>query len=258
MSGSVSWITYAPVKGLALVHPQEVELTPAGVPGDRRFHLVDDRGRLAGAKVAGPLVQVRAAYDDAQRRLTLTFPDGEVVDGIVELGEPLVTQFWGARLPGRLVVGPWAEALSRARGKPLRLVEADRPERAVDRGREGAVTLLSTAALEPLAQRAGAPARDGRRFRMLFGIDGVEPHAEDGWIGREVRVGAAVVVPRGHVGRCLVTSRDPDTGAPDVDTLGALRAYRRDLDTTEPLAFGVFGEVRVPGRVALGDAVEPL
>ena len=47
---------------------------------------------------------------------------------------------------------------------------------------------------------------------MLFEIDGVEAHEEDRWVGTEVRVGAARVVFKGDVGRCAVTSRDPDTG----------------------------------------------
>ncbi len=38
--------------------------------------------------------------------------------------------------------------------------------------------------------------------------------------------------------------------------LDLLRSYRGGLDTTEPLAFGVYGEVVEPGRVALGDRVE--
>lgn len=37
--------------------------------------------------------------------------------------------------------------------------------------------------------------------------------------------------------------------------LDLLRSYRGDLDTTEPLAFGVYGEVLEGGTVAVGDAV---
>jgi uncharacterized protein len=61
---------------------------------------------------------------------------------------------------------------------------------------------------------------------------------------------------RGHVGRCLITQRHPESGATDIPMLDLLRSYRGDLDTTEPLAFGVYGEVLEPGRVALGDPIE--
>ena len=69
------------------------------------------------------------------------------------------------------------------------------------------MSLVGTASLEALARRAGVERVDGRRFRMLFGIDGVPAHAEDEWIGRLVRIGDAVVRPRGVMG----LSRPPPT-----------------------------------------------
>ena len=70
---------------------------------------------------------------------------------------------------------------------------------------------------------------------MTFGIDDVPAFAEDGWIGRDVRVGAALIRPIGNVGRCAVTTKDPDTGVPTFDTLGILQRIRGSLETTEPL-----------------------
>jgi hypothetical protein len=93
---------------------------------------------------------------------------------------------------------------------------------------------------------------------MLIGVSGAGAHEEDEWIGRRVRVGDAVIVPAGNVGRCVVTTRDPETALPTLDTLALLARYRRDLDTTEPLAFGVWARVETAGRVALGDEVNVL
>ena len=92
---------------------------------------------------------------------------------------------------------------------------------------------------------------------MLFGVEGVAAHEEDSWLGHRIRVGEATIVPRGNVGRCVVTTRDPNTGERTLDTLGVLAAYRGEVDTTEPLPFGVWGEVAEPGCVRLGDAVIP-
>jgi uncharacterized protein YcbX len=92
---------------------------------------------------------------------------------------------------------------------------------------------------------------------MTIGVEDVEPHAEDGWIGSQIRVGGATVAVREHVGRCAVTTLDPDSGARDLDTLGTIAAYRGDVVTREPLPFGVWCEVVAPGRVAVGDPVEP-
>jgi uncharacterized protein YcbX len=91
---------------------------------------------------------------------------------------------------------------------------------------------------------------------MLFEIDGVAPHEEDEWIGRQVQVGEAVLAPLGDVGRCVVTKCDPDTGISDLDTLGALSRYR-PKGQTEPLPLGVYSDVLVPGRVRVGDPVHP-
>jgi uncharacterized protein YcbX len=109
-----------------------------------------------------------------------------------------------------------------------------------------------------MARQAGEERIDDRRFRMLFRIDGVEPHAEDGWAGRRVALGDAVVRLHGLVGRCLVTAQDPDTGLKSLDTLRIIRRYRSEIETDEPLPFGAWGGVEQPGRVRVGDTVEPL
>jgi uncharacterized protein YcbX len=63
-------------------------------------------------------------------------------------------------------------------------------------------------------------------------------------------------MPQGNVGRCALTTQNPDTGAPDLDTLKALAAYRQVVETTEPLPFGVYATVAHAGRVRVGDTVE--
>ena len=91
---------------------------------------------------------------------------------------------------------------------------------------------------------------------MLFGVEGVAAHEEDTWLGRRVRIGEAVALVRGNVGRCIVTSRDPDTGERTLATLDVIAEYRDGVETTEPLPFGVWAEVAEPGRVRLGDRIE--
>jgi uncharacterized protein YcbX len=243
------------VKGLRVVAHEDIELTRHGAVGDRRFYLVDERGRMVNSKQLGNLNEVVAAYDGAERRLELRFPDGTQVAGAVELGSPLQTTFYSRPAQARELHGAFGEALSEHIGRPVRIVEGvDRS--GVDRGRAGAVSLVSHASLGALARIAGADEVDARRFRMLVVVDGLdEAHEEDTWVGERVRVGAAVVRVRGHVGRCNITHRDPETGSADLPTLDLLRSYRAGLETTEPLAFGVYGEVLEPGRVAVGDAV---
>lgn len=258
MAAVVSSISVAPVKGLGLSFPDEVEVASYGVVGDRRYAMVEADGRLVNGKRFGPLVRVSASSLDDPERLELTLGDGTTVAADVELGEPIEATFYGQPRSGRVVLGPFAEALSTLAGEPLRLVRM--PDgTGIDRSGDGAVSLLSTSALDALARAGDLDGSvDGRRFRMTFTVDGLEPHEEDGWIGRDVRIGAVVVRPEGNIGRCSVTTHDPDTGVKSLDTLKLIQATRGHLPTTEPLPFGVHAAVVVPGRVRVGDVVEPL
>jgi uncharacterized protein YcbX len=254
LSARVAWISYCPVKGLAVEQLDRCELTEAGVAGDRQFFLVDENDRLVNSKGLGVLQQIVPRYDDQADSLTLSFPDGTSVAQPIGFDGSLTALFWSTTVDVRIVDGPWSEAISEFAGRNLRLVRASAP--ATDRLRSGAATLLGTGSLRAIARTLGVDEVDGRRFRMNFGIDGLSEHEEDEWLGRRVRLGEAVVVPVGNVGRCAVTTQNPDTGAPDLDTLKALAAYRPGTETTEPLPFGVHAAVADPGRVSVGDAVE--
>jgi uncharacterized protein YcbX len=253
---SVARISISPVKGLALVEVGEVQLEQTGVAANRRFHIVDADGRRYNQLRNGALVQIRQEYDG--RRLALHFPDGTTVDGEVALGAPITTDFYGRPVDGQLVEGPWSDALSRWAGRELRLVQSA-PGAAVDRGR-GHVSLVSRASLDELGRQSGQGGTvDARRFRMLFELDGCTVHEEDTWVKRHVRVGEALVRVRGDVGRCAITTQNPDTGVPDFDTLRTIKTYRRETANEKGkkhLPFGVYGEVVEPGKVALGDDVE--
>ena len=252
----VAWLSMTPVKSMRLQSVDAIELEATGIRGDRRFYVVDDENALVNAKRLPALLGVQPSVDDG--RLTLRFPDGTTVDGEVRVtDESIETSFYGRPVEGRVVDGPWAAALSELAGKPVRLARTEREGEGYDRGRIATASLVSTASLDALRAAAGTGAPvDGRRFRLTVGIDGAAAHAEDGWIGSRVRVGGAVVLVRENVGRCSVTTRDPDTGVRDLDTLGAIAEYRAHIPTTEPLPFGVWCEVVEPGPVAVGDAVE--
>ncbi len=251
---TVSLLSISPVKGLALAHPDEVDVTPTGVAENRRFFLRDERGKHWNGLADGPLFAVRAETDAAGERLRLEFPDGEVIDGPVELGEPVVTPWFGRSVRGRYVEGRANDAFSSLLGAPVRLVRTDTPGAAVD---DAPVSILSDASLAELARRSQREEVDGRRFRMLVHVAGTAPHEEDEWIGRSVRIGAAVVRVTSFDSRCRMTTRNPDTGVRDFDTLKAIKSYRGVRDG-KGIDFGVYAVVEAPGRVRVGDSVEPL
>ena len=256
MAAAVAWISLTPVKGLRLAAAVAVELTEDGIPGDRAFFLADAQGAMVSSDRHGLLMAVIGEHDAATGTLVLRFPGDEVIAGPVELGEPEPVRFYGLNLSARPVLGPFSAALSRLCRVPLRMFAMPPGRPGADRGRAGAVTLLSRASLERLRAEAGeSEPVDPRRFRMSLGIDGLDAHEEDGWIGRELHAGAAVLRVVGNVGRCVVTTRNADTGIVDRQTLRHLAAYRQVVASTEPLPFGVHARVLAPGRVRVGDPV---
>ncbi len=239
------------VKGTRLLEVESIELEQAGAIGNRRFFVIDERDRMVNAKMLGELQTVIAECSDS--RLSLRFMDGSVFEGEVTHGPLVHARFFSSLVDARVVEGPWTKPLSELLGRPVRVVEP--ATAAVDRGPIGGVSLISRASLDELAAHAGSPSIDARRFRMLIEIDGVGAHEEDDWVGSALQIGMTAVSFEGHVGRCLITSRDPDTGVVDLPTLDILGEYRRNLDTTEPLPFGIYGSVVEPGIVRLGDSV---
>jgi uncharacterized protein YcbX len=253
----VAWIHVAPIKALAIQELQQVQLDRRGVENDRRLCIVDPDGRMLNAKRVQRFVAVRPRFDDAMRHLHMAMPDGSNAEGAIDLGRAITVSIYGRSVGARVVDGPWADALSAVAGRRVQLVRFDEPGEGVDRADEGAgASLLAEASLRAIAKAAGVTGPvDPRRFRMLFGVAGVEAHAEDTWIGSRIHIGSAVVVPGGNIGRCAVTTLDPRTGVSDLDTLAALARYRGDKVTSEPLAFGVWARVAEAGIVRVGDAV---
>jgi len=251
---TVARISVTPVKGFALLHPTEVELTMDGVVGDRRFLLVNADGkRLRSSLTAWPIV-VSGEYDAAAERLRVRFPDGAVVEDSA-LGNGPVRQWdlhHGDVARGQVVDGDWNDRLSALAGHDVRLIRPDTTAGL----RDAPVTLVSRGSVERLEREAGGPV-DARRFRMLFELDGCAAHEEDTWDGRRVRAGTAVLCVGGAVPRCAATTRHPESGERDLDTLRLIKGYRGVRDG-KAIDFGVYASVEEPGRVRVGDAVEPL
>jgi len=249
----VGVISTAPVKGFRLLHPEEVELTPEGVVENRRFMLADAEGRRLRSSLTRWPVLIRGSYDPAADRLRMEFPDGAVVEGPgAPTGEPFDLDYHGLMVTVRRVDGEWTDRLSELAGHAVQLVRPD----AVGETQAEPVTLLSDGSLARLEREAGREV-DPRRFRMLFTLEGCDEHEEDTWDGRLLRVGETLLRVGGPVDRCAVTTRDPESGKPDLDTLRLIKNYRGIRDGKH-IDFGVYAGVERPGRVRVGDPVELL
>jgi MOSC domain-containing protein len=240
----VARINVTPVKSLRLHHPDAVGLGPFGAVEDRRFLLVDDGLRLYNGKRDTSLVRTTASWNPEARHLVMTVPAGDVVEGEALRGRAEVVEVYGREVRGHVVRGPWADALSDLVGRSLTLIEREDAAWATD---SRPATLISRASLSVIDG-------DGRRFRMLFELDGLETHGEDLWRGRRVRIGGATLFVGEPTPRCAVPSASPDTGLRDRDVLREL-LDTRDAGDGEP-CLGVYAEVVEPGTVRVGDLVE--
>jgi uncharacterized protein YcbX len=250
---SVARISLTPVKCFHLDHPDEVSLGRDGVAGNRLFLLVGADGeRLRSSATPWPVV-IYAAYDAVADELEMRFPDGEVVSGSAAAkGDELSIQLGGREQRVRVVPGPWAEPLTELGGRAVQLARVERDGLAMVEP----VTIVSSASVARLSREAGREV-DARRFRPLFELDGCSEHEEDTWEGRRVRLGEALLEIGEPVIRCAVTTRDPDTGERDLDTLRLIKSYRGQGPDGE-IWFARYGRVVEPGRVRVGDLVEPV
>ncbi len=253
MTVRIDSIYISPVKSLALTQLDSARLEKPGIAGDRAFFIIDDRGKLFTQRDHGALVQVAARYDPDANDLALHFPSCLDPRHLPEPGDAVTVDFFGARpVEGHVVVGPWSAALSDFAGRALRLVKATTPGTSFD---GFPISMCSSGSLLALALAAKANTIDGRRFRQNLYISGTPPHAEDGWIGRELRIGEAVIRVKMRDERCAITTHSPDTGDIDMNTLKIIASYR--TDQPKEVNFGVYCTVVQPGDIAVGDAVVP-
>lgn len=249
---TVTRLSTTPVKGLLLQHPDSIELTAQGAVGDRLFYLLDDTGSVQSCTANPGLFGLIAMYDEETRRLEVVRKGETLLAGQVDRGEAVDTDMWGLRTEvGDVVADPvWSSFFSDIVGRRVRLVRARGSAFDVE-----PATLLGTASVAELARRTGLAQVDPRRFRMLIEFSGGAPHVEDSWEGKLVEMGGAILRVGGPVKRCAATTRDPDSGAVDLQTLRLITGYRGRQRSVFGVGahFGVYGEVVRPCVISVGD-----
>ncbi|WP_439599095.1 MOSC domain-containing protein [Falsiroseomonas sp.] len=241
-----------PVKGLSPEAMEEVALAPGeGLPNDRRFAFAQGDSPfdpaapvwlqkrhfaclMANARVAA----IRSAYDAASNILVLR------AEGMPPLQADL------ASAAGREAAAAWMTDYlgPEARGA-LRFAEA--PGHAFTDIAAKAVSLVGLASVEALGARFGMEL-DPLRFRANILFSGAAPFAEFDWIGREILLGGARLRVFKRTQRCAATEVNPTTAERDAKPPKWLREAYGHAD------LGVYAEVLEAGRVATGDALEPV
>jgi uncharacterized protein len=246
---TVSQLAVAPVKGMRLQRTSEVQLGQHGVTGDREFLVIGENGKLLLTSHTPALMQIEPAWDRVRNVLTLGFPDGDVVQDRPEPGAPATTRMYdGREVSGWIIPGPLGAALSGYLGRPVHLFHRAPEHIGTD---DQPVTLISPASLPALAPEFNGTAPDPCRFRMTITITGTDPWAEHAWGGQKLTIGEVILRIIAPVPRCVVTTRNPESGATDARVLHALARLRGKNDIT----LGVWCEILHPGDVHVGDAV---
>lgn len=241
-----------PVKGLSAEALEEVRLAPGEcLPHDRRFALAQGGApfdpaapswlpkRHFGCLMANArLALLHTAFDPRSGCLHIRPPDGPpfAADIRTEDGRAAAAAFL-ARFMGQ-----------EARGTP-RFVEA--PGHNFTDVAAKCVSIIGLSSLHALEAAAGMPL-DPIRFRANVYVSGGDPWWEFGLVGQEVQIGGARLRVFKRIVRCAATEVNPDSAERDAEPQRWLRRHFGHAD------LGVYAEVLEGGRIATGDALEPL
>tara|TARA_R110000868_G_scaffold691_19_gene5008 strand:- start:2320 stop:3090 length:771 start_codon:yes stop_codon:yes gene_type:complete len=243
-------ITRFPVKGFGPDRLELVELNAGHtLPFDRAWAIENGPGDFDPARPAHVkkkhflmlarqtgLAQLACRFDAAGEHFAVRFPEGETIT--ITLGEAASHAPFFARLETLLGED--------VRGT-LRIAHA--PGQALTDIPDPHISLINAASVRDLEARTGH-AIDPLRFRGNLLIDGLEPWAEFGWIGRDVSIGGVRLRGQSRIRRCAATSVNPATAERDIDLPAALMAQYGHADC------GIYMSVETNGVIALGDDFE--
>ncbi|MEM6496660.1 MAG: MOSC N-terminal beta barrel domain-containing protein [Pseudomonadota bacterium] len=252
-----------PVKSCAGTDLEKVTLDRFGPAGDRRWLVVDERGRFISQRehAAMALIQV----DPLRGGISLSTVDSNIEVAIPkpDAKEVRVT-VWEDTVRSLLADASACDWLSEQLGRPCRLVYMpDNAQRLVDGiyARDGEnvsfadgfpLLLISQASLDDLNSRLENPV-PMNRFRPNLVVDGCESFAEDSW--RRIRIGDVEFKVAKPCSRCAIPSIDQATAERDPQINRVLANYRR---FDRQIMFGQNLLYQKQGSVAVGDAVEVL
>jgi hypothetical protein len=213
-----------PVKSLTGESVTRLEVDQRGCVGDRQWSVRTAADKIGSGKstrrfeaIPG-LLDVRACERDG--RVAVTFPDGSSC--FVEDPEAAVR-------------------LSEHIGQPLRFAR----ETAVSHFDDGPVSLIGQASVDAVTE-AQQEAVDPARFRANIHLSTAGPFVEDGWLGRELRIGTAVVLVEMVSPRCVMVNM---ATADLPEQQGNLKAIGRINNA----CLGVIATVLTPGTISEGD-----
>jgi uncharacterized protein YcbX len=208
-------------------HVTHLDIDDRGCVGDRLWSVRTTGGKIGSGKNSSRFAAVPGLLDlraaEHEGHVVVVFPDGTSY----RAGDPAA-----------------AERTSRHVGRQVTFAK----ETAVSHYDDGPVSLIGLPSVAALTDERGAPV-DPARFRANIVLEtAADPFVEDGWVGRQVRIGTAVLQVTMTSPRCvMVNMKTADLPAQP----GNLVALGR----LNEACLGIIASVVVPGRVSVGDSV---
>jgi uncharacterized protein YcbX len=181
------------------------------------------------------LATLRTKFDDETETLTILRDGKQVARGqlTTPLGRQLIEQFVAAYMKAELRGPP---KIVHAQGHSFSDVAAK------------CVHIVNLASVRELERTQGRPV-DPLRFRANLYLEGIEPWAELGWIGKEIGLGEARLAVFARTRRCEATNVDPARGVRDLAVPAHLQRTWGHQD------FGIYATVVTGGEIAVGAPV---
>ena len=238
-----------PVKGLTPEPMQRVALAAGEtLPFDRAWAIENGLGRFDAAHPRHlpkvnflmlmrdeRLATLRTQFDDASETLTILRDGKQVARGqlTTPLGRQLIEQFLAAYMKAELRGPP---KIVHAQGHSFSDVAPK------------CVHIVNLASVRELERTLGRPV-DPLRFRANLYLEGVEPWAEFGWMGKEIGIGDARLSVFARTTRCDATNVDPARGVRDMAVPAHLQRTWGHQD------FGIYAKVVTGAEIAVGAPV---
>jgi hypothetical protein len=259
-----------PVKGCHRVDVSDAVVEPWGLAGDRRWFPVDEEGVAITQRELPVLTQIQPTLLDGGIRLSAPGRPDLTVPAVA--GNYVEVQLWRTRFkvsPGGTDADAWISAVT---GRPLRLVWMDdptrrpvdpeyaRPDDTVSAADGYPLLLTNTASLAHLNDWiAESGSVEGplpmTRFRPNVVVHGAPAFAEDGWLGKWIRIGEVTFRMPKPCGRCVLTTNDQETGERGREPLHTLGRHR---NIGQKLLFGLNLIPDNTGTLRVGDPIEIL
>ncbi|WP_420549282.1 MOSC domain-containing protein [Curvivirga sp.] len=237
-----------PVKGLAADYMDSAELEPErGLPFDRKWGIIHAASDVDPAAVewAPKKNFLQLAKDEKLAQLGLSFDEATRTVSILRKGRPVskgrLDETMGRNILQTFLSGFVAQG---PRGRP-RIVEAPKGSSFQDVPTKW-VSIINLASVNDLQTRIIRKSIDPIRFRGNLYIEGADAWIERSWIGKQVKIGDAVLEITEGIGRCAATNVVPGSG--DID-MNIPLSLRQGFDHME---MGVYAKVIKAGKITKG------